>query len=271
MTETEWVACIDPEVMLTHLRGRAGERKWRLFAVGCCRRVWHLLDRPSRKAVDAAERYADGRLTLERLRRAYRRASTVIEARPSRGRWRSRGARIASLARAALAAAGGSEGMALAAAHWAAQGLAALAAERRGTDSIHLTGTREGNLLLWQRRSALGKEAKGLERRWLSKVADELHDAWWWERQAQAGLVRCAFGNPFRPVRIAPGVFRREGGCVRALALAAYDERAFDRLPILADALEEAGCDNPDILSHCRWPGEHVRGCWVLDLLIGKQ
>ncbi len=48
------------------------------------------------------------------------------------------------------------------------------------------------------------------------------------------------------------------------------DHRAFDRLPILADALEEAGCRDADILGHCREPGEHVRGCWVVDLVLGK-
>jgi hypothetical protein len=55
------------------------------------------------------------------------------------------------------------------------------------------------------------------------------------------------------------------------LAQAIYDDRAFDRLPILADALEEAGCDTADILAHCRGPGPHVRGCWVVDLILGKQ
>ena len=49
------------------------------------------------------------------------------------------------------------------------------------------------------------------------------------------------------------------------------DDRAFDRLPVLADALQDAGCDNADILTHCRSGGEHVRGCWVLDLLLGKS
>jgi hypothetical protein len=57
---------------------------------------------------------------------------------------------------------------------------------------------------------------------------------------------------------------------VTALAQAIYCDRAFDRLPILADALEDAGCDNADILNHCRQPGEHVRGCWVVDLVLGK-
>ena len=58
---------------------------------------------------------------------------------------------------------------------------------------------------------------------------------------------------------------------VSTLACGVYDERAFDRLPILADALEEAGCDDPEILKHCRGEGPHVRGCWALDLLLGKE
>ncbi len=59
-------------------------------------------------------------------------------------------------------------------------------------------------------------------------------------------------------------------GTVRKLAQLIYDDRAFDRLPLLADALEDAGCTDATILSHCREPGEHVKGCWVVDLLLGK-
>jgi hypothetical protein len=55
------------------------------------------------------------------------------------------------------------------------------------------------------------------------------------------------------------------------LAQAIYEERAFDRLPILADALEESGCYNADLLAHCRSDGPHVRGCWAVDLVLGKE
>jgi hypothetical protein len=55
------------------------------------------------------------------------------------------------------------------------------------------------------------------------------------------------------------------------LARAIYDERAFDRLPYLADALEEAGCADAALLAHCRRPGEHLRGCWALDLFVGGE
>jgi hypothetical protein len=58
---------------------------------------------------------------------------------------------------------------------------------------------------------------------------------------------------------------------VKALAEKIYSERAFDRMPVLGDALEEAGCTVRDVLEHCRNGGEHVRGCWVVDLVLGKQ
>jgi hypothetical protein len=72
-------------------------------------------------------------------------------------------------------------------------------------------------------------------------------------------------------VPLHPSWLRWDDGTIPKLAQAIYDERAFDHLPVLADALEEAGCANADILAHCRGPGEHVRGCWVVDLLLGKE
>jgi hypothetical protein len=84
----------------------------------------------------------------------------------------------------------------------------------------------------------------------------------------QAALVRDIFGNPFRPVAADP---RWLTSTVIDLAQAVYDEKAFDRLPILADALMDAGCDNEEIIAHCRGTGSHVRGCWVVDLLLGKE
>ena len=60
-------------------------------------------------------------------------------------------------------------------------------------------------------------------------------------------------------------------GTVRGMAAAIYEDRAFEQMPILADALEDAGCEDATILNHCRQPGVHVRGCWVIDLLLGKE
>src|SRR5262249_22250590 len=84
----------------------------------------------------------------------------------------------------------------------------------------------------------------------------------------KCALVRDIFGNPFSPVTVNRSWLTSN---VTALAQSIYDEKAFDRMPILADALEEAGCTNTDILNHCRQPAEHVRGCWVVDLVLGKE
>lgn len=81
-------------------------------------------------------------------------------------------------------------------------------------------------------------------------------------------ILRDVFGNPFRPIILEP---QWRTSTVRQLAEGIYAERAFDRLQVMADALEEAGCTDASILEHCRGPGPHVRGCFVLDLLLGKE
>jgi hypothetical protein len=83
-------------------------------------------------------------------------------------------------------------------------------------------------------------------------------------------LFHDIFGNPFRPVALNRRWLAWCFGTVPAIARHVYEERAFHDLPILADALEDAGCGDAAILDHCRGPGPHVRGCWVLDLLLGK-
>jgi hypothetical protein len=88
-----------------------------------------------------------------------------------------------------------------------------------------------------------------------------------WVAAQTLTLVHCVFGNPFRPCIPESGWLT---DTVVNLAQIIYDERAFDRMPELADALENAGCTQADILEHCRGPGPHVRGCWVIDLLLGR-
>jgi hypothetical protein len=85
----------------------------------------------------------------------------------------------------------------------------------------------------------------------------------------QHGLFREIFGNPFRPVVLRPD-WSGPNGAAKHLAQSIYQDRRFDELPILADALEEAGCDNAAILEHCRSQTEHVRGCWAVDLILAK-
>ncbi len=82
----------------------------------------------------------------------------------------------------------------------------------------------------------------------------------WWE----------VLGNPFRPVSVEPAWLAWSGGAVTALARGIRQDCRFEDLPLLADALEEAGCADESMLEHCRRPGGHMRGCWVIDLLLGK-
>jgi hypothetical protein len=91
------------------------------------------------------------------------------------------------------------------------------------------------------------------------------------EQGIQTIILRDVVANPFCLAAIIPGWRTWNDGTAMKLVQGIYDERAFDRLPILADALEEAGCTNAEILAHCREPGEHVRGCWVVDRLLGKE
>ena len=91
-------------------------------------------------------------------------------------------------------------------------------------------------------------------------------------RAEQMGILACVFGVPHRlrriqitldPSWLTPAVV--------ALAAQMYESRDFGAMPILADALQDAGCDSADVLDHCRGPGPHVRGCWVVDLILGKE
>ncbi|WP_232069784.1 hypothetical protein [Gemmata massiliana] len=88
------------------------------------------------------------------------------------------------------------------------------------------------------------------------------------ERNNQSNLVRDIFGNPFRPVLFSPS-WRTT--TATTLVARMYESREFGAMPILADALQDAGCDSADVLDHCRGPGPHVRGCWVVDLVLGKE
>jgi hypothetical protein len=90
-------------------------------------------------------------------------------------------------------------------------------------------------------------------------------------RLRQHRLIEEVFGDPFHRVSVERAWLAWNGGTVGEVAGAIYDERRFDDLPVLADALEDAGCDNEDVLSHCRSSGPHFWGCWVVDMLLGKE
>jgi hypothetical protein len=115
---------------------------------------------------------------------------------------------------------------------------------------------------------AVGYRARTTEAGTVSRDYEKSRSAELAHKALQADLVRCVFGNPFRPVAFAPG-WRTP--TVLALAGAIYEEKAFERLPILGDALIDAGCDDAELLGHCRGPGPHARGCWPVDLLLNKE
>jgi hypothetical protein len=98
-----------------------------------------------------------------------------------------------------------------------------------------------------------------------SAIEFALNEAWLKERPHMQLIV---FDVPLRFVTIRPSWLT---STVVALARGIYEDRAFDRMPILADALQDAGCDSDDILNHCRGPGPHIRGCGVVDLVLGKS
>lgn len=90
-------------------------------------------------------------------------------------------------------------------------------------------------------------------------------------QQAERELLRCIFGNPFRPAVVEPHWPTWRDATIPRLAHTIAEQGSFEYLPVLGDALEEAGCEQAEVVNHCRTPGPHVRGCWVVDLLIGKD
>jgi hypothetical protein len=213
MTEADWLACTDPTLMLKFLGDQASDRKLRLFACACCRGIWTLIVRESsRRAVEASEAYADGRIRRKDLadvrERARQEASDLAQ-------WTAMAA-----SRPKVAAA------------WVAL-LAHDAVYRQGIHSSYAPSSRPS--------------------------------------PKECGFLRDIFGNPFRKAAVEPAWLAWSGGTVVRLAAAVYADRRFRDLPVLADALEEAGCTDAAILGHLREQGAvHVRGCHVLDLLLGK-
>lgn len=294
MTEREWLVSTDPAAMLQHLQFSTYEymdgivtesrhpgpsdRKLRLFACACCRQVWDetrcpacvkpgrmlrqlspfdafgrsssfveedcntchgtgrvggLTDPRSRRAVEVAERYADGEATVEDLRKVHREML----------RWN----------RQEWGASGGTEGTTL--------------TEGFGDTIWPLCVTESNRQLAELLPAHIGSVP----------VAP-----------AQAALLRDIFGSPFRKPymwvdKLPPDSALKErrswllrewlrwnDGTVPRIARSIYDERRWQDMGILADALLDAGCDDESIISHCREP-LHTRGCWVLDLILGKE
>jgi hypothetical protein len=239
MTENEWLESSDPEEMVIGLgEFGANDRKARLFMCACCRHVWDLFkDERCRKAVETAERFADGLATDDEMKEAQEEAE--IAADDAEEMILPHFDKLALMGSANAAAFALSESM-----DWPLTGEANSVAE---WTVYALTGSSSVD--------DPDREAKRL------KDFDD-------EVRIQCDFVRDVFGNPFRPILSDPSWLSAQ---VVKLAQTIYDDRTFDRMPALADSLHDAGCDNDEILAHCRGPGPHVRGCWVVDLLLGKE
>jgi hypothetical protein len=245
LTEQQWLAWDKyPGNLAEAFRGKVGSRKARLFAVACCRRIAHLLpNERCRRGIEVAEQYADGLATRQELIRAHEEATPA-----SRSFWAVGGtcrrAAIVLAAETVSRATDPTGGRNLA-------GVVALAAT-----AVHFAALPPDSPRQNAHRGATC--APGY-------VASRA------EYAAQCALLRDVFGNPFRtPPAVGPRVLAWSGGTIAKLTQGIYQEGAFDRLTVLADALEDAGCKDPEILAHCRGPGPHARGCWVVDLLFGK-
>lgn len=231
MTEAEWLTCDEPGVLFEALGRRVTDRKLRLFFCACCRSAWPRLR--DTRSQQAVE-------TAERFADGEATRGDLIEA----------------------------ERLALLASY-----------ESRGSDSAY-----HANMAY--RATCQPPQVALYPKARVSGPAGYVVPA-----GVQVGLLRCLFGNPLRPHppeqgRRAARVWRRafdswigwNGGMVATLAQATYGERELPsghldpaRLGVLADALEDAGCSETDILEHLRGGSRHVRGCWVLDLLLGKE
>jgi hypothetical protein len=229
LTEAAWLAGDDPYPMIVHLELGMYDRKGRLFFCAACRRLARLTPNPAARAyIEAQEAFADGRLRVDDLLLAQRHLKPV----------------------------------------WPAGSIPRETFLALHTDNTltHL-GRHLDNRVLEEIVSGL---VDSLDPEW--PRSEPLDRAEFAALAAQdlrflAGVVRCIWGNPWRPAALNPGWRTAD---VLGLARGIYDDRAFDRLPILHDALIEAGCTSDDVLGHCREEGPHARGCWVVDLVLGQ-
>lgn len=232
MTEQEWLARTDWRELFDFIEGKVSDRKLRLFAVACCKTAWLLLGEDSRKAVEIAENFADGLATGKELQ-AVRKLFLATESDQVVDIWHGRRYRHDF---------GGH--VADENASWAAR-----SALRESAD-----------LVAWH---AI-KAEKG------SDFTDvEFSATLYAEMKARRRLLHDVVGPlPFQSGCVDPHLAT---DTLIAAAETIYQERRFADMPSLADALEEAGCIDTTILAHCRQQQEHVRGCWVVDLILGRK
>jgi hypothetical protein len=297
MTEAEWLAASEPVPMLDQLGAAASERKLRLFYAACVRRVWHQLpEGPLQRAVDVGERHADGDCSAEEYARVRREATDAYAIVGGEGDaayalyvqegmdWRAGKALsddepdrcwdvIADVCRQART-------------RLSRQDAPLTMARYEAAMAVYMGLLREIPLTSWAEHMRVHEicaaavwhaglqdhpPQEGEEDRFLQPDLGELEYQTW--------LLRDIFPNPWRPApQMAPAWLKWGDGTVRTLTESAYTERLLpqgtldpDRLALVADALEDAGCTDAELVGHLRGPGPHVRGCWALDLVLSKS
>ena len=250
ISEEQWFSAEESNTLLSSLeqhrvitRVPGGRRRLALFTCACCRLVWDLIeDERSRRAVEVSERAAEGQASRRELAAAEEEAEAV---------WRGAEQHHHRVHREDPNGA----------ARWRAGAVSSLA------HAAHCAAARRFSVM--SAGSAAMTAAAAVM--WLAEATEAGQQAMRAMMARQAQLVRGIFGNPFRPLpEIDSAWLTWNGGAVRKLAASIHAERRFGDLPVLADALEEAGCADADVLRHCRQGGEHALGCWVIDLLLGK-
>jgi hypothetical protein len=281
MTEKEKIDYHDPGMKLFNLPQSTSERKLRLFACACCRQFWDWFSPEDREGVSIAERYADRTASEVERRRSLRAlvgssGGEVWDARPGA---LSVALPMHSLLRMVV--------LTLATNHdylHCRESGRAIAEVPDPTRQV--VRVAECSRLALELAEDAAQQQKNAARGAVGRVWNRLlHDlSFRIDLALYRGLTRSnrkeaiarqetlfhdIFGNPFRPVTFSP---EWRTGTAVDLARTMYESRDFSAMPILADALQDAGCDNDDILSHCRDSNPtHVRGCWVVDLVLERS
>lgn len=264
MMEAEWLASDDPDALLNFLLGKSGgglltwlglrsgragvpprasARKLRLYACACCRRIGHLLvDERSQHALELRERHEEELQSPEILAAATAAAWAAHEELQGRQVQQP----ISQLMLLQHDRAGQAEVEAARAAALAIAGEVEPTVKAAVKAGLLVAASADDEL---QRRAA----------------AEMIGAA------VRAFLLRDIMGNPFRSLPVEPYWLAWHDATIPRMARTMYDEQCFDDLPLLADALEEAGCEDAEVLAHCRSGVFHVRGCWVVDRLLGKE
>ena len=273
MKEADWASSTDPTAMLAFLgtAGGASTRKLDLFSVACCRRVLSLLNRDyvtwCPRAREVHERYADSLAGEEELQ--------AIKARADADWYDAAGA---------VAHPGEVDYYAVAYAAAAAKATDPVAIARDAARAIAYDAVARSNDFTvaainasWERADYQKRAQWDTDEKTVATLP-AFQAAYAAESARQASLLRCIFGNPFRPCRlVSPSLLSTAGHLLRILAHAAYDDRKLPEgmlapaaLTVLADVLAESGYDEPLLIGHLLSPVAHVRGCFALDHFLSR-